>query len=480
MVRPSWVTRASARWVVGLLAALALATWCAPSAVAHTKLESSTPAAGSTSDGPVDEVALRFTLPVTALGDGIVIDGPAGAVAADVAAAGDGLGLVATPAEPLPAGDYTVSWTAAAQDGHPLEGTFGFTVAGADPAPSEPTPSEPAETEETGGTAHDMGDMGGDMDHDMGHDMGHDAGAMDSPATDAAATAARVGSAVALWGWLVAAGALVFAGLVLRGPDQQDVPVVLRMVRRMGVVILIGLAVHVVAGSVHMAHGELAAAVSPTSIAASLTGSTRWALGLQALGAAATAAGARHTLPGSWLAVLGSALVAAGHVLGGHSNTAEPRWLVVTADVAHLAAAATWVGGVVATAILLHHRRHEGRALDAALIGARFSVVAAVSVAVVGAAGVVLAVEILDRPAQLWESAWGLLLLAKVAVVAVVGTIGTYNHFRVVPRLAARRSRVRSARKANSMLRRNTSRETLLMVVIVLLTAWLVAASVES
>jgi copper transport protein len=475
MVRPARVARASARWVVGLLAALVLTTWCAPSASAHTKLESSAPADGSTSDVPVDEVVLRFTLPVTALGDGMVVEGPAGTVTADVAAAEGGLVLVATPAEPLPAGAYSVTWTAAAQDGHPLEGSLDFTVAGTDQEPDKDPDGEA-----DGGTDHDMGDMDHDMGDDTGHDTGHDPAAMDSPAADAAAAVARVGSAVALWGGLVAAGALVFAGLVLRGPDRDDVPVVLGPVRRTGLLILAGLAIHVAAGSVHMAHGDVAAAFSPASIADSLTGTTRWALGLQAVGATALVAGTGRTLPASWFAVLGSVLVGAGHVLGGHSNTAEPRWLVLTADVAHLAAAATWVGGVVAMAILLRRRRRDGRALDAALIGARFSVVAAVAVAVVGAAGVVLAVEILDRPAQLWESPWGLLLLAKIAVVAVVGAIGTYNHFRVVPKLAARRSRVRSARKANNVLRRSAGRETGLMAVIVLLTAWLVAASLES
>lgn len=474
MTRLSGVTRASARAVLGLLAALVLATWCAPSAAAHTRLESTTPAAGSTSDTPVDEVRLRFTLPVTSLGDGIVVEGPAGAVAADVAAAEDGLVLVATPAEPLAAGEYTVRWTVAAQDGHPLEGSFGFRVAGTS------TPGEtPEPTETPGGHAGDGGSHGGHDMSDMDGGMDHDAADMGGPASDVARAVARLGSAAALWGGLVAAGALLFAGVVLRGEDREDVPVVLRTARRAGLVILGGLAVHVVAGSVHLAHGDVTAAVSPSAIAGSLTGTTRWALGLQALGAVAIAAGARRTLRGSWAAVLGSVLVGAGHVLGGHSNTAEPRWLVVTADVAHLAAAAAWVGGVVATGVVLYGRRREGRALDAVLIGARFSVVAAVSLAVVGAAGVVLAAEILDRPAQLWQSAWGLLLLAKIAVVAVVGVIGTYNHFRVVPRLAARRFQARGARKAGHLLRRSAGREAALMAVIVLITAWLVAASLQ-
>lgn len=482
MVRPARVTRISTRTAAVLLAALVLTTfvltmWCAPPAAAHTKLESSAPAAGSTSDAPVGEVVLRFTLPVTSLGDGIVIDGPSGTVGAEVATSDGGLVLTATPAEPLAGGGYTVSWTAAAQDGHALEGSFGFTVAGADPDPSEPAQPGGDASEGTG-SAHTDGPHGS---HDMGspNGMDHEAMDMDSPATRAAEAVARLGGAAALWGGLVAAGGLLFAGLVLRAEDREDVPVVLRAVGRTGLLILAGLAVHVSAGSVHMAHGDAAAAVSPSAIASSLTGTTRWALGLQAAGAVAIAAGARRTLPGSWLAVLGSVLVGAGHVLGGHSNTAEPRWLVVTADVAHLAAAAAWVGGVVTMASLLHSRRRAGQPLDAALIGARFSVVAAVSVAVVGAAGVVLAAEILDRPEQLWESAWGLLLLAKIGVVAVVGAVGMYNHFRVVPRLEARRFRARSARKAGDRLQRGARREVALMVVIVLITAWLVAASLE-
>lgn len=472
MVRPTRVTRASARAVVCLLAAFALATWCAPSAAAHTKLDSSTPAAGSTSDTPVEEVTLRFTLPVTTLGDGIVLDGPAGGVRADVTTAEDGLVMVATPAEPLTAGDYTVSWTAAAQDGHPLEGSFGFTVAGAESGSGSPSPGPSTDKDTDDGGSHDTHDMG-----DMHGGMDHDAAGMGGTAGDVAQVVMRLGAAAALWGGLVAAGALLFAGLVLRDEDREDVPVVLRAARWAGLLILGGLAVHVSAGSVHLAHGDLGAAVSPSSIASSLSGTTRWALGLQAVGAVAIAVGARRTLPGSWAAVLGSVLVGAGHVLSGHSNTAEPRWLVLTADVTHLAAAAAWVGGVVATAIVLHRRRREGRAPDAALIGARLSVVAAVSLALVGAAGVVLAVEIVDRPAQLWESTWGLLLLAKVAVVVVVGAIGTYSHFRVVPQLTARRFRARSARKAGELLRRGTGRETALMVVIVLITAWLVSAS---
>ncbi|MFI9489235.1 copper resistance CopC/CopD family protein [Promicromonospora sp. NPDC052451] len=480
------------RAAAGLLATLVLALGWAPPAAAHTRLESTAPAAGSTAPAPVADVTLRFTLPVSPLGDGVVIDGPDGTVAATVAPAQDGLALVATPSAPLRAGRYTVSWTAAAQDGHPLEGTFGFDVAGVAGGGGAPggASASPEASGEPGGAGAGDGASGGDHDtpdganHDANHDMGHDPAAMDSPATRAASAAVRLGAAAALWGALVAGGALVFVGLVLRGRDEADPPAVLRLVRWSGVLLLGGLVVRVLAGSVLLAHGDLASGVSASAIGDSLTGTARWDVGLQAAGAVAITVGARHTATGSWLAAAGAALAGAGQVLGGHSNTVEPRWLVVTADVAHLVAAATWVGGLVALGVLLRARRRDGRDPDAALTVARFSVVAAAAVTVVGVAGVLLAVGILDRPAQLWESDWGRFLLAKAGLVAVVAAIGAHNHLRVVPRLTARRRAVvrhaGRSRKAGVALRRSTGRETTLMAGVVLLTAWLVAASVES
>jgi len=138
-----------------------------------------------------------------------------------------------------------------------------------------------------------------------------------------------------------------------------------------------------------------------------------------------------------------------------------------------------WVGGVVVLGMLLRHRRRRGRPLNAALLGARFSVLAAGSVAVVGAAGAVLAFLILDRPEQLWQTSWGLFLLAKVAVVAVVAALGAYNHFRVVPALTSTAPQEALHGDASELLRRSATHETAIMFVIVLLTAWLVASSVS-
>lgn len=441
-----------------LLVAIVIMFWCATPAAAHTKLTSSDPADGSTSRDTVEAVTLTFTLPVTPVGDTVVIQGPQGAIDTEITQAQDGAVVVATPGTPLTGGTYAVSWTVAAQDGHTLEGTLAFSVAGKAGSAGTPDGSDDARPS-TSHSGHTMGSM---QDHEA------------PPFVDAAG---RFGNAATLWGWLVAAGGFAFAGLVLRGRDLVDVPVVLAALRWTGALILGGLVLRVAARSVTLAHGAIAAAVSPSAVANALAGSTGLVVGLQAAGALAVLAGTGRTVPRSAVAAVGVVSAGAGFVLDGHSNTMEPRWLVLTADIAHLAAAATWLGGVVMLTVVLRRRQQEGRDRDAALIGARFSVVAAASLVVVGVAGTLLAIVILDRPAQLWETDWGLALLAKVVVVAVVGLIGAYNHFHAVPFLAGATSRRRHGRSSGDALRRSTTPETALMVTIVLITGWLVAAS---
>lgn len=115
--------------VLTLAAALAFA---AP-ASAHTALTGSNPKEGATV-APPSEIVLTFANPVT-LPQVVVTDesdvrhetGEPQSVDNDVTQA-----LKA----PLPNGEYTVGWRAVSPDGHPISGTFEFTVEGA--APSSP------------------------------------------------------------------------------------------------------------------------------------------------------------------------------------------------------------------------------------------------------------------------------------------------------------------------------------------------------
>ncbi|GAA1554895.1 copper resistance protein CopC [Actinomadura kijaniata] len=141
-------------------AALALALPAAP-ASAHTALRSSTPAAKSTVEAP-KEIVLTYTqaisLPKVILtGEGGTQYGAGAAEAAD--------NKVTLPVKPgLPNGRYTVGWRVVSLDGHPVSGSFTFTVKGAAaaspaasgssaPAPSPAsTPAAVAEEKESSGS----------------------------------------------------------------------------------------------------------------------------------------------------------------------------------------------------------------------------------------------------------------------------------------------------------------------------------------
>ncbi|MDN4484145.1 copper resistance CopC/CopD family protein [Demequina lignilytica] len=457
------------------LAAL-LALLAAAPAQAHTQLDASDPADGSTLTEPVERIVLTYSLPVTPLGDAVVVTGPDGPVDVEVTQSDDGLEMVATPVAALDDGEFTVEWTVAAQDGHPLDGTFAFAVAGTEPSPSA-TPSASASAAPTP-TASASPSPSASM-SPMPEDHEEDAGGVGGDTF--AEILARAGSAIALWALLVGAGALAFAAIALRGTDRIDEPRVIAGVRWCGALVLGGLALRLVGRSELLDGGSLADGLTLEALDTATTGSVAWVLGLQAAGALLMLLGAWRSARASWLAVIGVLLAGAGHVLGGHSNTAEPRWLVLTADVAHLAAAAIWVGGVVTLASVLLRRRREGRPLDAARMGSRFGVVAAGAFVVVGAAGVALTWAIVDELSDLWATTWGIVLLVKVAVVLVVGAIGAYTHFSVVPRLnrAAAASPDAGGEHDATHLRRAAVAEAWLFAAVVIATAVLVASTVH-
>jgi putative copper export protein len=187
---------------------------------------------------------------------------------------------------------------------------------------------------------------------------------------------------------------------------------------------------------------------------------------------------------------------------------------VWAADLLHTGAAGVWFGGLVLLVAVLVRRRREGRPANAAYAAVRFSTLAGAGLALAGLAGVVLAVIVLPAPSALWTSTWGLLLLAKVVLVGAVALMGAHNHLRLIPRLQADLdaaaatggsrglrddpplardapggigTAVRAERapathvsrdeRVSAALRRNALAETTVLVVVVVLTAVLVAVS---
>jgi putative copper export protein len=120
------------------------------------------------------------------------------------------------------------------------------------------------------------------------------------------------------------------------------------------------------------------------------------------------------------------------------SHPASRGTLALIADYVHLLAAALWVGGLVALAMIAAKARNLPREMRETIARAsilRFSRLALPTVAIVAFAGVYLALRELPAASALFSSSYGVALLVKSAVVAGALALGAYHRRFVVPRL---------------------------------------------
>lgn len=108
---------------ISTLAVLALMT---TNAVAHSKAEQTTPA-NDTIVQAVEAIEIRFDDPMRVTA--IALNGPEGDVAIERETGLDPVTeFRAMPLNPIPAGLYQVDWRGLSSDGHPMQGSFSFTV----------------------------------------------------------------------------------------------------------------------------------------------------------------------------------------------------------------------------------------------------------------------------------------------------------------------------------------------------------------
>lgn len=97
--------------------------------LAHAKMAISVPKDGATVATGLSEIELKFSKPMRLTlvrvhpaqgGDDVVVSGALPKAFGDAAKVAVG---------ELPAGAYEISWTAVAEDGHVMKGSFAFTVA---------------------------------------------------------------------------------------------------------------------------------------------------------------------------------------------------------------------------------------------------------------------------------------------------------------------------------------------------------------
>lgn len=160
--------------------------------------------------------------------------------------------------------------------------------------------------------------------------------------------------------------------------------------------------------------------------------------------------------PGASLVIAGiAALGTAARTLAGHLSESPLGGLAVTL---HALAAALWCGALAAMVLVVDRRGQWARMLP------RFSALSLWSVLVLLAGGLLSAVTVLDSPAELVETGYGRLVLAKIVLTAGLMALAWHNRSRWLP--SARGHRV-SAEESN----RRSDIELALMAVALTLAA---------
>ncbi len=389
--------RALGAGAIALLAALIPAS----AASAHAELRATDPADGAVVEEAPEALTLQFTEDVSVRPDGVrVLDGTGERVdTGSAAAAGSD---VTVPIEGTIAdGTYVVAWRALSADGHPIRGSYTFSVG-----------------EETA-----IGD-------------GVASGAFGSGNDRAYEILDAIARAVAYLGVLGASGYILIGSALRRGGDPSPVG---RPTTVAACVALVAILLQVpLQGALATGRG-LTAVTDASVLALAIADGMGWAALVTALGLLAVIITSGLPWEGAArrVGLAGAAVAPVGFVLTGHTRTMSPAAVGYLADLAHVAAAAVWFGGLVAAIVAVRRRRRDDQPLEAADAIARFSGWAAVTAAVLIVAGIALSWIQVGSLDALTTTLYGRLLLAKVALVVVVLAAAAWNRFRLVPRVAA-------------------------------------------
>ncbi|HEX2115883.1 MAG TPA: copper resistance protein CopC, partial [Alphaproteobacteria bacterium] len=401
-----------------LLCILLLAS--ARDAHSHAVLLESVPMQGATLEAAPQEIMLRFNEPVAPVALRLLDAAGQSIELPPLDARADSTVRVAL-ADALRAGTYLVSWRVVSADSHPIGGSFAFSVGAA-------LSSQLADGQVRRESAWKL----------------------------AVIVNRTIGDAALL----IAAGGALALALVFRGTAPHGAV--------SGLAIAVAVALAAATLSVPLARGWIAAAP-----AASLFDSATWSLGTDAphgarivaivfgllcvgLGLRSGRSRWRHA------ALIAGALIAcAGVPLSGHVAALVPAWPGQVALFLHAAGAAFWLGALPLLALSL------GRSPPAEVhrLLRRFSAMAIPVVAALVLMGVGVALTRISSVEALLDSAYGRILLAKVALAALMLALAAANR-----RLT---QFVPAGGRAVTRLRRNVRLEIGCAAAILTVTAWL-------
>jgi copper transport protein len=405
----------------------------------HATLVSSEPAANSRLASAPTQVRLVYSEPIEGKLAKVTIV-PATGTPIVLHAGGDprDVHAVIAPVDALSAGRYKVEWRVVSADGHPVDGSFSFTVGdatvrdttvGAPPppvTPPQPAGPEPQASPEVWGPA-----------------------AFGAPVIPAVLRGTGLGALMA------AAGLLLFmAGAKPNAAQHGDAR--LRSVTTVfaaAATILLG--AHLVTWLINTSPDLKFDPDWATSALGTTVGRIElWRVGLTILALWAWWLARRTRLA---LAFAAGAVAVSGAV--GHSAAIAPAW-AVPAKAIHLLASAVWAGGLLWLLIRPLGDDLLLFAADADRVSSR----ALWAVIAIAFTGVVQTRLFLDSWSGLVTSAYGLLVLAKTAGLLVLVAFGAYNRQRVMPGLTTAPNASEAA-----TLRSSVTRELVVVALVILL-----------
>jgi copper transport protein len=165
----------------------------------------------------------------------------------------------------------------------------------------------------------------------------------------------------------------------------------------------------------------------------------------------------------------GGVITCTSFVLMGHVRSHHPVALVATLALSHVLAVAAWFGGLVGLATLLRQTRIER--IRQAHVVATFAGLMTGVVAMLLAGGIGLSLLYLPSWHALFVTAYGQVLLIKLALVTAVLVVSASNHRRIVPAASDGNP------AALALLRTNVAIEQIVLVAVLVITEVLMRQS---
>ncbi len=400
-----------------LLLLLALIAFAPRVASAHATLVRSTPAAGSHLAAPPARLLLVFSEEIEPKLARVSVVGSNGSER-DIAVHADphDVNALVGSLDSLPDGAYRLVWRIVSADGHPVDGSFVFSVGANANAPPAPPANE-----------------------------------------EVARASADIPYAAALWRGLGIGFLMTLCGLLIfrrSAPNSLSAASVRRSDRVANAVSLLAAVfcvAHFVAWLAHISPSHSLDAESFAAVTSSRVGTLElWRTGLAILAPWALLLARRRTLA---LLAAGAAVVLSGVI--GHSAAIIPL-VTAPAKILHLVGGAVWLGGVVWLLCIAGS--------DMTLIGEarRVSSAALIAVVTVAVSGTVQAVLFLPSVLDVVRTSYGLLVLAKAVGLLILIAFGAQHRFRSLPRLE-------DDIAASRPFHRSLAREVMVMTLVIIL-----------